>query len=298
MENIQKNSFIYRVFARALDYSLTYLFGTGLSLFFLYAPEFYFNLLFPLTIPLIWAPIEALSISLTGTTPGKMFFGLSVVGEDGKNLSFGSSLKRSLFIGSPGKIERSTLGIARKIFGGIMILLCIFAGIFSIAQQKFDEVKDPFGNLPGWVNYADTDERFTIDFPKNPEYQSKQLEVPRAGEISYEEYIVEVKNASYSVSYVDFPKKWRLLGSQKLLKKSLELLVAHDKVPQQLMSKTLTTHGRHPALDFILKKEDQVVHGRLVLVGTTLYKLAVGYPNEIEERVVHLHFLDSFNPNS
>lgn len=297
MDIKENKAFCYRFFARALDYSLTYLFGTSISLFFLYAPEFYFNLLFPLMIPLLWAPIEALSISLTGTTPGKMFFGLSIVGEEGKNLSLGASLKRSFFIGSLGTIIRSTLGLGRKIFGGLMILFCVLSGIFTIAMKNFEDVNDPFGRLPGWVNYADSDERFTIDFPKNPEYQSKQIEVPRAGEpINYEEYVVEVKNASYSVSYVDFPKKWRLLGSNKLLKKSLDLLVAHDTEPGQLMSKSLTLHGNHPALDFVLKKAEQEVHGRLVLVGTTLYKLAVGYPDEMHEKAVHLHFLDSFNP--
>lgn len=270
------------------------------SLVFIYAPDIYFNLFLPLAIPILWAPIEAFLLATTGTTPGKMFFGISVMDQGEKRLSFGQALKRSFFIGKrPGTIVRSTLGIGRKILGGLLILVCAFGGIVGIAIKNFDQMKDPFGKLPGWVNNSTENERFVIDFPKSPELQTKQLDVPKAGQtIDYQEYSVDAnvdaKELTYSVSYVDFPGKWRILGSNTLLKKSLELFVAHDKEPQELISHAFTTYKGHPAIDFVIKKEDQDIHGRIVLVGTTLYKLSVAYPNDVEEKVHHEAFLESF----
>lgn len=297
MNNKEKKPFFYQIFAGLLDYSFFFLFGSCFSLVFLYAPEIYFNLFFPLVIPLLWAPIEAFLLVTAGTTPGRMFFGLSVLNPDGSRLSWKQALKRSFFIGKrPGKVIRSTfLRLRRKIFGALLIIGCIFGGMFGIAIKNFNQQHDPFGSLPGWVDSSTANERFAIDFPKDPELQTKQLDVPKAGQtIDYQEYSVDAKDLNYSVSYVDFPGKWRLLGSNTLLKKSLELFVAHDKEPQELVSFEFAKHKEHPAINFVIKKEDQDIHGRIVLVGTTLYKLAVAYPSEIEEKLRHQAFLDSF----
>ncbi|HSX11963.1 MAG TPA: RDD family protein [Rhabdochlamydiaceae bacterium] len=296
MNNNEKKPLFYQLFAGLLDYSLFFLFGSCFSLVFLYAPDIYFNLFFPLAIPLLWAPIEAFLLATTGTTPGKMFFGLSILNEDGSRLSWRQALKRAFLIGKrPGKVFRSTLRLRRKIFGVVLILGSIFGGMFGIAIKNFNGLNDPFGHLPGWIDSSTANERFTIDFPKDPELQTKQLDVPKAGQtIDYQEYSVDAKDLNYSVSYVDFPGKWRLLGSNTLLKKSLELFVAHNKEPQELVSFDFTKHKQHPAIDFVIKKEDQDIHGRIVLVGTTLYKLAVAYPSDIEEKLHHGPFLDSF----
>lgn len=292
----QKNSFFYRSCARLFDYSLFFLFGTSISLLFPYSPDLYFNFLFPLLIPILWAPLEAFLIACCGSTPGKMFFGLSVKNENGQKLSFKDALKRSCFLKiRPGTMQRSTLGLARRIFGVVLILMCLFGGLFGIVLKNFDRLNDPFGNLPGWVNYSAVDDRFAVDFPKDPQFKLKQLDVPKAGKsIDYQEYSAESKNIHYSVSYVDFPSKWKLFGYSTLLKKSLELMVAHDKEPQELISKTPTTHKNFPALDFIIKKGEQDIHGRLVLVGSTLYKLAVTYPQAAEQKLDHVRFLESF----
>ncbi|HSX03450.1 MAG TPA: RDD family protein [Rhabdochlamydiaceae bacterium] len=293
---MKNNNKFYQIFSRLLDYSIFYLFGSCFSLLFFSIPEVYFNLFFPLLIPFLWAPIEAFLLTTTGTTPGKLFFGLSILNEEGGRLSCREALKRSFFLGKrPGKIVRSRLGFWRKFSGGLLILFCAFGGVLAIAVKNFDQLNNPFGHLPGWVNNSTVNERFSIDFPKDPELQMKQLDVPKAGQtIDYQEYSVDAKNITYSVSYVDFPGKWRLLGSNTLLKKSLELFVAHDKDPQKLINHYFTTHKNYPAIDFLIKKEDQDIHGRLVLVGTTLYKLAVAYPSNTEERLKHGPFLCSF----
>lgn len=49
-----------------------------------------------LSIPLLWAPVEAICLSLGGTTPGKAVFGLRVLRGDGDKLSLAGALARSL----------------------------------------------------------------------------------------------------------------------------------------------------------------------------------------------------------
>jgi hypothetical protein len=187
--------------------------------------------------------------------------------------------------------------VFRNILVSLLVIGCAFGGGFWFATQKFNQLEDPFGKLPGWVDSAVVNERFSIEFPKSPEVEIKQLDVPKAGQtIDYQEYHAEAKELRYSVSYVDFPGKWRLLGANTLLKKALELFVAHDKGSQELVSFEFIKHQDHPAINFVIKKGDQEIHGRLVLVGTTLYKLSVAYPTEMEAKESHVVFLDSFKP--
>ncbi len=86
-----------RFLARFLDYSLFY------SLFIL--PLFFTSLLDNdfihalciILVPLFWIPLEALLISLFGTTPGKALFGIQIRDAQQQKLSFKTSFKRALF---------------------------------------------------------------------------------------------------------------------------------------------------------------------------------------------------------
>jgi uncharacterized RDD family membrane protein YckC len=84
-----------RFFARLLDYSLFYC--------LLILPFFFASLIDNdlihfaaiYLIPLLWIPLEALFISLLGTTPGKFLFGIFIKDAGNKKIPFTKALKRS-----------------------------------------------------------------------------------------------------------------------------------------------------------------------------------------------------------
>ena len=104
----EKNYPWRRFFARTVD-----LMSSGVLLFFLFvffiaklAPysivEFSFLLENPISagiiIYLLWLPVEAGFLSMTGTTPAKWIFGISVLSGDGSKLSYLKALKRTLLV--------------------------------------------------------------------------------------------------------------------------------------------------------------------------------------------------------
>lgn len=47
---------------------------------------------------LLWLPVEAGFLAATGTTPAKWVFGISVISNDGKKLSYASAIKRAFLV--------------------------------------------------------------------------------------------------------------------------------------------------------------------------------------------------------
>lgn len=92
---INKAKPLTRFLARFLDYSIFYT-VLILPLFFgsLFNSDLT-HLLAILSIPALWVPIEALLISLLGTTPGKALFGIQIRDSKERKLPFKLSLKRA-----------------------------------------------------------------------------------------------------------------------------------------------------------------------------------------------------------
>jgi hypothetical protein len=191
---------------------------------------------------------------------------------------------------------KSTKRKGRPIIALLAAVLFFGGATFLSVVKDFEDQTVPLKHLKQWVDYTALDDRFKIEFPTDPKLESKKLEIPGVDQtLSYQEYSAEVKNIVYAVSYVDFPKKWRLLGSSTLLRKSLELLLISEKTSDSLVNQTITQHKNFPALDYTLKQADQEVRGRLIVIGTTLYKLTVVYPGEAGENLHHQRFLESFD---
>lgn len=88
-----------KIYSRALAKLLDYLFFYWcLVLPFFFTEVFssdLFHLLSISLVPTLFVPIEALLLTMLGTTPGKALFGIVVKNEKGKNLSYFQALKRS-----------------------------------------------------------------------------------------------------------------------------------------------------------------------------------------------------------
>lgn len=197
----------------------------------------------------------------------------------------------------------------KKIISFIIILLTAIGGATfffkntlqrELTKIQSEENWSPYASskkdtLGKWKPYASSDQRFRVDFPKDPVHESKQIEIPSAEPLQYKEVRAEQSDVVYAVSYIDFPPKWRLAGSNTLLKKSLSILIKHESDEQKLIEQKLTTHTGFPAIDYIIKEGEKEIKGRLILVNHTFYRLTATYHSTIASQAQHMDFVNSFN---
>lgn len=279
--------YLKRILARLLDYGLFYFISIFVSsmLPFELTEKFYF--LYAVLTPLAWAPFEAISIKRFGTTPGKKLFELSIPA-----LSWKESFKRAFFFSRPRTTTEKTISFWRYLVA-LMITCCggsaLFFGkdISEVAVQYEQQVAGA-----GWVQYIHDEGKFSVNFPKKPELDVKTYEVPNGDPINMNEYKAE-KEAGFSVSYLELPKKWRLFSSNTLLKGAIKVVQEH--MPgTELVEKTIVKHKNYPAMDFKMKEGENLIEGRLILVGNTLYRLMVVYYPDTPRDLQHETFLNSF----
>ncbi len=67
-----------------------------------------------------------------------------------------------------------------------------------------------------------------------------------------------------------------------------------DSPETVLLNKNMTKHRNLRALDYHLTQGEDEVQGRLVLVGTTLFRLTAVYPPSLAHQLQHDEFVDSF----
>jgi len=286
----------FRALARFCDYSIFFLVLGAVTLFlpYFYGPFFYYYL--ALAIPVLWTPIEALLISKWGTTPGKAFFGLSIRHAKGANLSYLAALKWSLFLpGRTGVVRQKVISWKRKVCAfvtsSVFVMAAICGNVLALWSVGLEKGISP----EGWVKYSSLDAGFKISFPTDPEAVSKELVIPDSGKILPYKEITSDENEKvhYSVSYLDLPRKWRLAANATLLKGVLDQMVKYTE-GSELIEKEFKTYGNYRVLDFRMKQGKEEVKGRLIIVGGTLYKLAIAYPPSHAKNLQENSFLDSF----
>jgi uncharacterized RDD family membrane protein YckC len=289
-----------RLAAKITDYALFYIVSAFISWFFpFYIEEFYY-VIFALLLPLFWMPVEALCIAKWGTTPGKKLFGLQVRNHLGGKLPYWISLKRSSFIGvRPGVIKQKTFGWKRKLTGFALCFISIFGAVF---EQEFSDFSTGFQSektVEGWVNYTSEHGGFRVIFPTDPQEEKKLIPLPEHNRtLNYNELkSYQDKKVYYSVSYMKLPRKWKLAGSSRILQGALDGIVEHSD-DTKLVSKQFSKHKSYRTLDFHISQKGEDVQGRLIMVGTTLYRLTVTYPPSLAHQLQHKEFLDSFDADT
>lgn len=277
-----------RFLARLLDYGLFYFCSVFLSLMAPVEVNENFYLIFALAVPFIWAPLEAVLLKNWKTTPGKKLFGISI-----SELSWSDSFKRAFFLGKPGRIVSQPISFWRYV---IALMIACSAGSALFYGKDLSEVAVEYEHRvagSGWVQYISDDGKFSVQFPKKPEVASKTIDVPNGDPINLSEFKAE-KDASFSVSYLELPKKWRIFSSNTLLKGAMKVVQEH--MPgTQLIDKKIVKHKNYPAMDFRMKEGENEIEGRLILVGNTLYRLMVVYYPDTPRDQQHQTFVDSFD---
>lgn len=186
------------------------------------------------------------------------------------------------------RISLITAAVILSVGGGLGLYSSFFSS--PTAPNKWQTK-----SLEGWINYYAAEKGFYINFPVIPIQESIELNHARLKKpLIYNEYkTCNDDKLCYAIGYVDFPSKWKWAGSRTLLKGALEMMLQNDG-EMQLVSQGFTKHGSFPALDFHLTKGDKEMEGRIVLVGTTLYKLTVAFPPSLSKHIGPHLFIESF----
>ncbi len=289
------NYFWNRLFARFVDYGTFYL--SGILVYLMLPLEWgeYFYCFFALAVPFIWPFIEAILVSSKGKTLGQKMFGMKIEDGRGSTLAFKQALQRALFIGKrPGIIKFKQINRYQYLVTLFLAIACVsslFLGeeISNVAVEYEQNM-----TKEGWIQYSSKDERFTVNFPKKPEHETLSFDLPNSDKSLDLKEVKAVADVEFSVSYVELPRKWRIFSSTTLLKGAMNVVV--ENMPgAKIMQKTHMKYKNYPGIDFHMTQNGNEIEGRLILVGSTLYKLTVTRPQEIAHEVQHEEFLDSFD---
>lgn len=295
MKENNKIHFYSLLTARLINYGLCFSIIMNLYVFFVAVLTLKAYTLLALTAAVLWIVFEALLIKLWGTTLGHWISGIWIKDKKGKKLSFAEAFRWGLKLKSRGKMIKNKFNKYLHILAFMGVVLGI-----SMPIAMFKPIKNTFIPLSflwesEWITYAPQDARFTAHFPGDPTLESKQLEITKYKKtLSYQQLTAEDKNVTYTLSYMDFPKKWRMLGPKTLLTKILDFMIENEHPGHEVIQKGITQHGKHPAIAFQLKQVDKEIHGKLILVGTTLYRLTVTYPTQLANEFSPNQFLESF----
>jgi hypothetical protein len=277
-----------RFLARFFDYGLFYfcsIFASQMTPLDV-DEKFYFT--FGLALPFVWAPIEAFLIKKWGTTPGKKLFGMTIPA-----ITWKESFKRAFFLGKRERVIFRPITLWRYVVA--LMIACSAGSSLFYGKDLFEAPIHYEQKMTdhGWVQYTAEDGRFSVNFPKKPQNLSTTVEVPNEGPINLSEFKVE-KDASFSVSYLDLPKKWKIFSSNTLLKGAMKVI--HEHMPgTELLDKTIVKHKNYPAMDFKMKEGENEIEGRIILVGNTLYRLMVTYYPDTPRSQQHHTFVESFD---
>lgn len=277
-----------RFLARFFDYGIFYFFVVFGSMMLPIEIEDKSFFLLALLTPFLFAPFEAISLKKWGTTLGKKLFGISV-----PSLTWKESFKRAFWWGPrPGALVSKPITLWRYLLA-LMIACSGGSALFlgkDITEVAIQYEQNVAGS--GWIKYISEDGKFAVHFPKKPQVASKTYEVPNGDPVNLNEFKVE-KEAGFSVSYLDLPKKWKIFSSNTLLKGAMNVVQQH--MPgTELLEKTLVKHKNYPAMDFKMKEGENLIEGRLILVGNTLYRLMVVYYPDTPRELQHEVFVNSF----
>ncbi len=292
---LKKASLFLRFCARAIDYSIFFLFETVVAAFLPFSLTDLFYLYAIFITPLFWVPLEAYLISTWGTTPGKALCGILVRTGKGGKVGYKNALMKACFL-KKSEAYSFSKNILFRATQWIMVVGTVVAcwGSSILGVPMMSHHSGMFVSISGWMDYQDYQKGFSILFPSYPESSSENFDNPHTRDVlTYNELkSCENDKVCYTVGYLDLPRSWRFAGANTLLKGALEIVIQHEKSGDLVFSQ-LTRHQRNPAIDFEIAKGKTIEKGKLVLIGRTLYRLMVTQPQSHSDTNLK-PFIDSF----
>jgi len=260
---------IYSIFSKIIDYALLYFFVSFLINVF--PLSLFLGGLWVWFLPLLWAPLGACLMALWRTTPGRAVFGLH-----GLPTTLWGSLKQEIrfFYRAEKKIIGKKLGGRRLLVALLLTLCCVSKISYDLFWRESKPVSSQIEMVREWKLLLAERGKFRVYVPfLFEEHQILVGEGKLSPPLEGTEYISgSEESLQCTIGYVQFPRKWRLIGSRSLLERALDLFLQQEGITQEC-SRKMITHEGFPALMFSFEQDGKYTEGRLILIGNFLYKL-------------------------
>ena len=194
-------------------------------------------------------------------------------------------------------IYGGTVSTKNKWKKALLILMCVGVALGGTYTYLMTDFKREMISPATWQAFSPQDDRFDIKFPHDPKESHEEVSIANK-RIEFHQFSAQHQDAFDAVSYLDFPGHWKLLGSQKLLTKSFEMLMENEPNVEEILQQELTSHNGDPAIVYKIKQGGNEISGKFVISGNTLYRVAATYPLAAAEKAESQSFIGSFEVKS
>ncbi len=129
---------------------------------------------------------------------------------------------------------------------------------------------------PAWKEFHSTAGKCSLIFPQSPEHVSEKMVMPDEGyELKYDAYISALnQQAVFMLLVAQYPESVDQAYAQMNLEAFLNGILTHNP-DNQLIYADLLLVGAHEALDFFIRTGGLYFKGRALMIGNSLYLMAM-----------------------
>lgn len=147
-----------------------------------------------------------------------------------------------------------------------------------------------------WTHVQSTEGKCSMKFPTQPEHISEKMNIPEEGfDLSYDAYIsgTEKEDAVFMLLVAQYPDFVDETYAQMSLEGFLNGILTHNPTNQLVFADLALVNG-HEALDFFIRSGATYFKGRALLVGNSLYLMAVECEMQNYDEEIYTRFVESF----
>ena len=166
----------------------------------------------------------------------------------------------------------------------VALITCLFLSSFAVATQ------------PEWVTFSSPEGRFSLQFPKQPTPEVKDVDSV-VGKLTMYTYTASSRTVTYMASFADYPSVPEADRQQPVLDAVRNGIA--EKLEAKIFEETKISIDGNPGREFRMSKTPQdgpelIYHWRAYLVGRRLYQVAAAYYKRDSQPRELPKYFDSF----
>lgn len=181
---------------------------------------------------------------------------------------------------------------------GIVALFVIIAIFFdSSNDSKKNSTQTDNISTEDWKEFNSIEGKFKVIFPKFPSHETENIDIKNVkNQPKMELYTSEQSDdIAYLVSYIPYSNEFDFSNPKTSLENSVNGSLQNLE-GGKLVSSSFSKYSNYDAIDYVLysSKEDMYIKGKNIIVGNTLYSLAVTYRQKSVTDIQTDKFFNSF----
>lgn len=184
----------------------------------------------------------------------------------------------------------------------ILTILVLFITLFA---SGFDEgykgstvkVNNYFSNTGEWKEFNSTIGNFKVMLPNYPSHEFSDEKIPNSTiTFKADTYIAISEGVTYMIQFTTYPDQVDISNPENNLEGSINGMVSSTN-GNKLISSSMVNHGSNKAIDYLIQNNSTYIKGKNIMVGHSLYIIAVSYETNQLEETKYNRFINSFQLN-